>query len=56
MNSDFFKIFVLGLYYDYKTGYYYDAEKSLYYDGNSGTYLKYNEETKQYVVNFLIPT
>ena len=42
----------LGLYYDYKTGYYYDAEKSLYYDGNTGTYLKYDEETKQYVVCF----
>lgn len=39
------------MYYDYKTGYYYDAEKSLFYDGNSGTYLKYNQQTKEYVVS-----
>jgi len=44
-----------GLYYDYKTGYYYDAEKSLYYDGNTGTYLKYDEETKQYVIESSLP-
>ncbi|XP_023330858.1 angiogenic factor with G patch and FHA domains 1 [Eurytemora carolleeae] len=44
-----------GLYYDYKTGYYYDAEKALYYDGSTGTYFKYNQDTKEYLVDSMLP-